>query len=83
MIRSFRARLTVSVAFVVLSALFVLSAVAGATTDPNLTSAESQATSYFSANIAKVVEGFLAVAGALWLLTMLFNSIGIRRKRAI
>jgi len=67
------------------AALFsmIVVAVAGATTDPNVTSAESAATGFFSSNIGEVVTGFLAVAGVLWILTLLFNSIGIRRKRAV
>lgn len=61
----------------------VVPAIAGATADSTLTDAKSQATSYFTANIATVVGGFIAVAASLWLLTMLFNSIGVRRKRSI
>jgi uncharacterized oligopeptide transporter (OPT) family protein len=67
----------------VLAIAMVVPALAGATADPALTDAKTQATSYFSSNLAVVVGGFIAVAGALWLLSMLFNSIGVRRKRSI
>jgi ABC-type branched-subunit amino acid transport system permease subunit len=61
----------------------VLPAIAGATTDSTLTDAKSQITTYFTSNVAIVVGGFIAVAAALWLLAMLFNSVGVHKKRSI
>lgn len=53
------------------------------TADTTLQNALNSATTYFSNNIGIVIAAFVAVAGLLWLLTLGFNSIGLRRKRAV
>jgi hypothetical protein len=79
----FRMKLAVIAGSAVSLVALVVPAIAGATADTTLTDAKTSATNYFTANIATVVGGFIAVAASLWLLTMLFNSIGVRRKRSI
>jgi uncharacterized oligopeptide transporter (OPT) family protein len=78
-----RAKVAVIVGSVTGLMALVVPALAGATADPVLTDAKTQATSYFSDNIAVVVGGFILVAGALWLLALAFNSMGLKRKRSI
>jgi uncharacterized membrane protein len=57
---------------------FGIVGVAGATTDPNLTSATTQVTDYFSANLAVVIGVFIAVALVLWMFAKATHSVGIR-----
>lgn len=51
---------------------------AGATTDPTLTTATGQVTSYFTANFPVVVGVFVAVALVIWLLGKAVHWVGIR-----
>lgn len=68
--------------FFVVQAL-LLAGVAGATADPSLTSATSQATSFFTSNIGTIIAAFLGVAGILWLLALALRSMGIRRRSTV
>jgi hypothetical protein len=45
--------------------------------------AVGQGTSYFSSNIGVIIGAFVAVAALLWLLTLGFRSMGIRRKGSL
>lgn len=51
---------------------------AGATTDPTLTTATGDVTSYFTANFPVVVGVFVSVALVIWLLGKAVHWVGIR-----
>jgi hypothetical protein len=72
-------------AFSVASAAFALvaSGLAGATEDPALTSASSTVTSYFTTNLPVAIGAFVTVCGVLWLLSLIFRSVGIHRRRSV
>ncbi len=57
----------------------VASAAADTTPDPNLTAAGGQITSYFGANIGVVIGVFVGVALLIWLLVLLFHSMGVKK----
>jgi len=67
----------------IVSGVLSASGVAGATTDPTLTSASDQVTSYFTDNLGVAVGAFVAVAGVLWILALIFRSVGIHRRRSV
>lgn len=58
-------------------------AVAGATTDPVLTTASNQVTTYFTSNLTVAIGAFVTVCGVLWLLSLIFKSVGIHRRRSV
>jgi len=57
--------------------------VAGATTDPNLTDTATSIEDYFSANIGVIIGVVVAISVFVWLLRVLFHSIGVRRVRSV
>jgi hypothetical protein len=65
------------------AAMLAFAGSASAAADPVLTSAVGQGTSYFSSNIGVIIGAFVAVAALLWLLTLGFRSMGIRRKGSL
>jgi len=70
-------RYTLVVAGIAAWALGVVS-VAGATSDPNLTSATTQVTTYFTNNLPVVIGVFIAVALVIWLFAKSVHWVGIR-----
>jgi hypothetical protein len=64
----------------VLSIVALMSAgVASAAADATITSAGSSLTTYFTDNLPTVIGAFIAVAMAVWLLGLLFRSVGVRK----
>jgi len=55
-----------------------ITGLAGATADPALTSATSDVTDYFTANLPTVIGVFVAVALVLWMFRKATHSVGIR-----
>ena len=53
------------------------------TADPQLTSALSSVTSYFSDNIGVIIAAVVSIAVFLWLLRIAFRSFGIRKPRSV
>jgi len=60
-----------------------LAGTAGATADPVLTDASEQVTDYFTDNLGIAVGAFIAVAGVLWILHLIFRSVGIHKKKSV
>lgn len=54
-----------------------------ATADPNLTSALTSVTTYFSDNIGAIITAVVGVVLFLWLLRLAFRSFGIRKPRSV
>jgi hypothetical protein len=71
-------KLYTSVMAAFVSALvFAGSALAAA--DPTIESAKTSVTTYFTDNLPVVIAAFIAVAMAIWALSLLFKSVGVRR----
>ena len=68
-------------AMVVLAMTVVSSAMAAA--DTVLTQASGSITSYFTDNVGTVIAAFVAIGLAIWLLRMLFRSVGVGRPKSV
>lgn len=53
------------------------------TADPNLTSALTSVTTYFTDNIGAIITAVVGVVLFLWLLRLAFRSFGIRKPRSV
>lgn len=53
------------------------------TADPNLTSALTAVTTYFSDNIGAVIAAVVGLVVFIWLLRIALHSFGIRRARSV
>jgi len=56
---------------------------AGATVDPTLSDASDSVTTYFTDNLSVAVGAFIAVAGVLWILALIFRSVGIHKRKSV
>jgi len=65
------------------SAYVTLAATAGATVDPTLSAASDSVVSFFTSNLGIAIGAFISVAGVLWLLALIFRSVGLHRRRSV
>jgi hypothetical protein len=50
-----------------------------AAADPTITDAKTQVTTYFTDNLPTIIAAFVAVAMAIWGLSLLFRSVGVKK----
>lgn len=76
-------RLSLMVSAAMVFALTLAASALAQTPDPVLVNAKDSVTDYFTDNLGTVIAAFVAIALAIWLLRMLFRSVGIGRPRGV
>jgi hypothetical protein len=74
MLKKWMFTLSSVVAFAMIAATSALAAA-----DPTITDAKTQVTTYFTDNLPTIIAAFVAVAMAIWGLSLLFRSVGVKK----
>ncbi len=66
-----------------MAAFLAFAGIASAAADPTVTSASSSVTTFFTDNLPTLITAFIAIAMVVWVLGLLFRSVGVRKPSKI